>query len=407
MHRNACWNFACFCANAHPYPLCENDGLSQGKQQRVLIVRLGAMGDILHALPAVSALRAAHPQIDLGWACEPQWRALFAADSADDHAARTLAQPLVDRLHCVPAKAWAKHPLRPTTLAGILQNRRELRDVGYDAALDLQGALRSAVLARWARPARLLGEDNPRESAARLFFEERIPSTGVHVIEQAADVARALYGDPLPLGLPALPHDETAKQWCTEAGVREDLGPSVLLHSGAGWGAKRWPVERYAQAAALIAQETGARIIINAAPGELELGHALAGQLKEPLQNAGLSPALLLSPTVGQLIELSRRISLAIGGDTGPLHLAAALGKPTIGIFGPTDPARNGPFHGVFRIFRDPSSKRDHTRHKQPEAGLLRIAPASVAEAAIELLQSGAEARATAAAPLPGKTVPA
>jgi heptosyltransferase-1 len=238
--------------------------LSQGKQQRVLIVRLGAMGDILHALPAVSALRAAHPQIDLGWACEPQWRALFAADSADDHAARTLAQPLVDRLHCVPAKAWAKHPLRPTTLAGILQNRRELRDVGYDAALDLQGALRSAVLARWARPARLLGEDNPRESAARLFFEERIPSTGVHVIEQAADVARALYGDPLPLGLPALPHDETAKQWCTEAGVREDLGPSVLLHSGAGWGAKRWPVERYAQAAALIAQETGARIIINA-----------------------------------------------------------------------------------------------------------------------------------------------
>jgi heptosyltransferase-1 len=374
----------------HPIPippLCENDELSQGTQQRVLIVRLGAMGDILHALPAVSALRAAHPQMDLGWACEPQWRALFAADSADAHAAGTPAQPLVDRLHCVPAKAWAMHPLRAATLAGILQTRRELRDAGYDAALDLQGALRSAVLARWARPARLLGEDNPRESAARFFLEERIPSAGVHVIEQAADVARALYGDPLPLVLPDLPHDQAAKHWCTEAGAGEDLGPSVLLHPGAGWGAKRWPVERYAQAGVLIAQQSGVRIVINAAPTELELGQALATQLKEPLQIAGRPPALLLSPTVGQLIELSRRVSLAIGGDTGPLHLAAAMGKPTIGIFGPTDPARNGPFHGRSRIFRDPSSKRDHTRHKEPEAGLLRIAPASVAEAALELLQ--------------------
>jgi heptosyltransferase-1 len=386
-----------------PTPLCENDELSQATQQRVLIVRLGAMGDILHALPAVSALRAAHPQMELGWACEPQWRALFVADSADAQAARTPAQPLVDRLHCVPAKAWARHPLRPATLAGILQTRRELREVGYDAALDLQGALRSAVLARWARPARLLGEDNPRESAARLFFEERIPSAGVHVIEQAADVARALYGDPLPLGLPALPHNEAAKQWCTEAGAGEDLGLSVLLHPGAGWGAKRWPVERYAQAGILIAQQSGARILINAPPGELELGQALATQLQAPLQNAGLPPALLLSPTVGQLIELSRRISLAIGGDTGPLHLAAALGMPTVGIFGPTDPARNGPFHGRFRIFRDPGSTRDHTRHQQPEAGLLRIAPASVAEAAVDLLQSGA----AAASPLPGKTVSA
>ncbi len=351
------------------------------------------MGDILHALPAVTALRAAHPQMELGWACEPQWRPLFAADSADSadsagaDAARTPAQPLVDRLHCVPAKAWARHPLRPATLAGILQVRRELREPAYDAALDLQGALRSAVLARWAHPARLLGEDNPRESAARLFFEERIPSAEVHVIEQAADVARALCGDPLPLGLPPLPHDEAAKQWCTAAGVGEDPGLPVMLHPGAGWGAKRWPVERYAEAGALIAQQTGARIVINAAPGELELGHALAARLQAPLQNAGLPPALLLSPTVGQLIELSRRISLAIGGDTGPLHLAAALGKPTIGIFGPTDPARNGPFHGRFRIFRDPSSRRDHTRHKDPEPGLLRIAPPAVAEAAIELLQ--------------------
>ena len=369
-------------------PLCENDGLSQGKQQRVLIVRLGAMGDILHALPAVSALRAAHPDLVLDWVCEPQWRALFSADSAVAPVALSSQQPLVNRVYCVPAKAWAKHPLRPATLAGILRIRRELGGAGYDAALDLQGALRSAILARWARPTRLLGEDNPRESAARLLFRERIPSHGVHVIEQAADVVRALYRDPLPLGLPLLPHDEAAARWCDDAGLSESPGRAVLLHPGAGWGAKRWPVERYAQAAALVAQQTGARIVINAAPGELELGHALAGFLKEPLKAADAPPALLLSPTVGQLIELSRRVSLAIGGDTGPLHLAAALGKPTVGIFGPTDPARNGPFHGRFHIARDPGSKRDHTRHKEPEAGLLRIAPEPVAEAAVALLQA-------------------
>jgi heptosyltransferase-1 len=359
------------------------------------------MGDILHALPAVTALRAAHPEIQLGWACEPQWQALFRADSAGPEAACTPAQPLVDRLHRVPAKAWAKQPLHPATLAGILRTWREVREARYDAALDLQGALRSAMIARWARPARLLGEDDPREAAARLLFRERIPSQGVHVIEQAADVVRALYGDPLPLGLPLLPHDEAAKRWCDQASAREDLRLSVLLHPGAGWGAKRWPVDRYAQAAILIAQQTGARILINAAPGELELGRALAERLKQPIQATGAAPALLLSPTVGQLIELSRRVSLAIGGDTGPLHLAAALGKPTIGIFGPTDPARNGPFHGRFRIFRDPGSKRDHTRHREPEAGLLRIEPESVAEAAVSLLQP------EAASLLPGRRVPA
>jgi heptosyltransferase-1 len=344
------------------------------------------MGDILHALPAVTALRAAHPGLQLGWACEPQWRGLFVADSAGTNAAGTPAQPLVDRLHLVPAKAWAKHPLRPATLTGIVHVRREVRAAGYGAALDLQGALRSAIVARWARPSRLLGEAVPREAAARWLFEERIPSQGVHVIEQAADVVRALYNESIPLGLPSLPHDQAAKQWCVDLGVTDDAEPVVLLHPGAGWGAKRWPAERYAEAARQIAQATGARIVIHAAPGEVELGQSLAEHLRQPLRAIGAKPALVLTPSISQLIELSRRVSLAIGGDTGPLHLAAAVGKPTVGIFGPTDPARNGPFHGNFRILRDPQSRRDHTRRSEPEAGLLRIAPEAVAEAALDLL---------------------
>ena len=342
------------------------------------------MGDILHALPAVSALRAAHPQSFIGWSVEPQWRALLAADSAGPDVAGSPAQPVVDLLHLVPAKQWARQPLAPSTMLSMLRTRSALRRAHYDAALDLQGAVRSAVIASWAHAERLLGEAEPRERAARWLFKERVPSGGVHVIEQAADVVRALYRDPLPLTLPMLPHDLVAAQWCDQAGVDKDFGPAVLLHPGAGWGAKRWPVDRYAQAGALIARQTGCRIIIHAGPEELELGTALMSQLR-----ALGADALLLSPTVGQLIELTRRVTLAIGGDTGPLHLAAALGKPTVGIFGPTDPARNGPFHGEFRTLRDAQSRRDHTRHSDPEAGLLRITPESVVEAAIALLARG------------------
>lgn len=346
-----------------------------------MIVRLGAMGDILHALPAVSALRAAHPHWFLGWAVEPQWRSLLAADSAGEDSAGTAAQPLVDRLHIVPAKQWARHPLRPGTLRSILTTRSALRAGGYDAALDLQGAVRSALIARLARPVRLLGEAVPREPAARWLYRERVPSASVHVIEQAADVVRALAGDALPLTLPLLPHDALAAHWCDEAGAGTHLSPMALLQPGAGWGAKRWPVKRYAQVGIALARQAGCRIVINAGPGELELGVDLASYLR----TLGTQP-LLLSPTLGQLVELTRRAALVIGGDTGPLHLADALGKPTVGIFGPTDPARNGPFHGNFAVLRDPASRRDHTRHQASEAGLLRIWPEPVIEAALSLL---------------------
>ena len=347
------------------------------------------MGDILHALPAVTALRAAHPEWTIGWAVEPQWCALLRADSAGDATPRGPMQPLVDHLHTVPAKQWASRPLHPATLRSVLRTRSVVRAERYDATVDLQGAVRSAVIARWARAARLLGEDDPRETAARWLFRERVPSRGVHVVEQSADVLRALAGDALPLGLPLLAQEPAAQQGCSAAGARREPGLSVLLHPGAGWGAKRWPAERYAEAGALIAARTGCRILVHAAPGETETGAAIVARLRA----AGVDP-LLLQPTVGQLIELTRNVTLVIGGDTGPLHLAAALGKPTVGIFGPTDPARNGPFHGQFRVLRDPGSRRDHARRSEPEAGLLRITPEEVADAAVELLQDTAHAPA-------------
>src|SRR5581483_5696688 len=121
------------------------------------------MGDILHSMPAVTALRQAHPEWVIGWAVEPQWRGLFRANGSE---ARTPAMPLVDRLHVVPAKQWAKSPLNPATLGDIRRLRQELRAMHYDVAVDLQGAVRSAMIARWARTKRGIGEAQPREWAA-------------------------------------------------------------------------------------------------------------------------------------------------------------------------------------------------------------------------------------------------
>jgi heptosyltransferase-1 len=364
--------------------LCENECLPKGNQQRVLIVRLGAMGDILHALPAVTALRIAHPELVLGWAVEPHWRALLIADSADEPSAtmaRNPAKPLVDHVHLIPAKQWGKQPLQLSTLRSILQTRRQIRDAGYDAAMDVQGAVRSAIIARWAGSQRLLGEAVPREPAARWLYREQIPSTGVHVIEQAAHVVEALFQEPLEVGLPWLPFDAEAASWCDQQAVAASAAKQCLLHPGAGWGAKRWPVERYAEVGVALHQQAGIRVLIHAAPAERHLATTLAAAMLQ----RGVEP-LILTPTVGQLIEVSRRVELAIGGDTGPLHLAAALGKATVGIFGPTDPARNGPFHGEHSILRDPQSRRDHSRREDPEAGLLRITPDAVVEAALGVL---------------------
>jgi heptosyltransferase I len=342
----------------------------EGKQFRVLVVRLGAMGDILHALPAVTALRQAHPGWFIGWAIEPQWRGLLCANGCR---ARGPEMPLVDLIHTVPAKKWARTPLRVETLRAIGLLRRELRDAKYDICIDLQGAVRSAVIARWARAPRLIGEDSPRERAARWFFSERVPTRRTHVIEQAIEVANQVAGEPLPYAPAWLPSEERA-----EKAAAELPQPFVLLNPGAGWGAKRWPIDRYAEVARAL-HAAGYSIVVNAGPGETQIAEELraaAGEFAHPVQ-----------PTLPELVAITRRAALVIAGDTGPLHLASALERPIVAIFGPTDPARNGPFGGSFRVLRHPESKRDHTRRSEPEAGLLTITPETVIEAALKLLR--------------------
>ena len=340
----------------------------------MLILRLGAMGDILHALPAVTALRAAHPDWFLGWAVEPQWRGLLATENA---VARGPAMPVADQLHIVPAKQWGRRLLSAATIGDIRRVRQELRTARYDVCVDLQGAMRSAVLGKWAHPRRLIGEEKPREWAARYLFDEPIPTKGTHVIEQAVEVANAVGREELPAMLPWLPVSETAERYCDTQLAALGGRSFAILNPGAGWGAKRWPAERYGEVARALAAR-GFGVVINAGPGE----ETLAQEVNAASGNAGIA----LSPELDELIALTRRSSLVIAGDTGPLHLASALGKPVVGIFGPTDPARNGPYGMRAHVLRDATSLTSHKRKDQTEAGMLLITVDEVVQAAKEML---------------------
>jgi heptosyltransferase-1 len=343
--------------------------LPNDEQTRVLIVRLGAMGDILHALPAVAALRQAHPKWYLGWAVEPRWQALLRSDDE---------MPLVNRTHLVKAKDWARSPLRAQTFQELRALRQQLRAERYDMCIDLQGAVRSALAGRLSAAPRMIGEDQPREWVARFLFGERVRTKGVHVIEQAVEVCAAAAGEPLAPILPPLPVDREAELWADEVLRGAGHRPVVLLSPGAGWGAKRWPAERYG-AVARDLQQQGCMVLVNAGP----LEQAIAAEVVRASGGVVQAPEF----TLERLIALTRRVCLVIAGDTGPLHLACALGKPVVGIYGPTAPSRNGPFGVPFRVLRHPESKRDHTRHAEPEAGLLTITPDQVIAAAMDLLQ--------------------
>lgn len=338
------------------------------------------MGDVLHALPGVTAFRKALPCCHIGWAIEPQWTPLLRATSADILLSRGPQMPVVDRVYSVPAKQWARRPFSQITLRQVLAVRRALRAEHYDICIDLQGAVRSAWIGRMAEASRLVGEDTPREPLARWFFTERIPTTGVHVIEQAREVMAAVLRDvadvPLPESAAALPVNPVAEAWCEDWLRQYGIERFVMMTPGAGWGAKRWPADRYGALSERL-EWMGYRTVVNVGPGEAALA-------EEVCRN---SHGVAMEGSIDQLIACIRRARLFLGGDTGPLHLAAALQIPTVGIYGPTDPARNGPHGTRARVLRHAESRRDHTRRSEPEAGLLTITVDDVLEAAQALLQ--------------------
>jgi heptosyltransferase-1 len=353
---------------------------------KILIARLGSMGDILHALPAATAIRTALPDATLGWLVEERWTPLLTACGAKpDPQAMTPQKPVVNLIHTVDTKRWRQRFFHHATLAEMRGARRRVRDIHYDVVLDFQGAIKSAVLARGSGAAKVAGFSTPREPAARFLYSQRFPRAGEHVIEQnhalAAQALRPfLNGNELKLIPPVLPCDAAAEAWARSEIARLGLASFALLNPGAGWGGKQWPAERFGTVAKALAQHN-IKSLVNAPAGEEQLARAVV--------EASGGHAFEINCTIGQLIALTRRARLFVGGDTGPMHLAAALDVPTVALFGPTEPERTGPFSAKAIALRHPGSKTTFSHHRQPDEGLMQIGADEVIGAARHLLGGG------------------
>jgi heptosyltransferase-1 len=345
--------------------------------ERLLIVRLSAMGDIVHTLPAAQALREAFPHAKIGWLIEERWAELLCASGTLRRGPRSPQRPLVDWVHTVSLGRWRKSLLTTSTLQQIAKVWNDVRSTGYDVAVDLQGAIRSAVLARWSGARMVYGATEPRESPASIWYTRQTVAGGTHVIEQNLSLAEAVAGAKLKLPRVELPRDRDAERLIDERLAAAGCDDFAILNPGAGWGAKRWPAERYGFVAKALAKD-GIRPIVNYGPGEEDLAGAT--------QASSEGAAKPMTCSLTELIALTRRAKLFVGGDTGPMHLAAALQVPVVGIFGPTDPARNGPYGTQSVILRSPGSPTTHERRSKPDEGLLEISAEAVVSAVRSLL---------------------
>jgi len=346
--------------------------------QRLLIVRLGSMGDIIHTLPAATALRRAFPEASLGWVVEERWAELLCTLPEPRSGPRSPRRPLIDRVHTVNTKLWRMSLLSAQTWEQIAAGLSELRAQRYEMAVDFQGAVRSAVLARWSGAPVVYGAAQPRENVASMFYTRQLIARGNHIVEQNLSLAEAIARRSLEMPKIEFPHDPAVEKKC-EKRLQQGIGDFALLNPGAGWGAKQWPAERYGNVARQLAED-GVKSLINFGPGEEPLVRAV--------ESASEGTAQGIACSLTELIALTRRARLLIGGDTGPMHLAATLGIPVVAIFGPTNPARNGPFGTRSIVLRSPTSPTTHSRHARPDPGMLEISSDEVVAAARKLLRS-------------------
>jgi heptosyltransferase-1 len=346
---------------------------------RILIVRLSAMGDIIHAMPAVAGLRVQFPESVIGWAIEERWLPLLTSRKTSEigkDSSLSPEQPLVNFVHPVHMRRWRESPFSTKTREEIQALRSALRVREYDHAIDLQGAIRSALLAQTSNATVKAGALHPREMPARWWYNVKAHTPAQHVVDQGAEVVSAALGRKIDAAPVPFPYSAESEPWVDEL-LRSVSTQFAIVNPGAGWGAKCWPSERYSEVVRILG-EHGIHSLINAGPGESELAQAVSRGNDKIVK--------IVECSLNQLMALTRRASIFIGGDTGPLHLASALCVPVVAIFGPTDPARNGPYGGRYVVLRSPESKRDHSRKREPERGLLSISVEQVAEAAFALL---------------------
>lgn len=330
-------------------------------EQRFLIVRMGALGDIVHTLPAVCALRESFPKARIDWLVDEKWALIL-----DEN-------PCIDHLVTINRGSWRN----------VIDCARRLRAAHYTIAIDFQSLYRSAILGWISGAPKRVGFDSrySRESGAALFYTTAIHPHSAHKVEHNLELAPAAgtHGGEIRFPLPAVAKEtEEVKRILAAKSVQKYF----VLSPGGGWGAKCWPPERYGELHRELTKKYGWQGIVSFGPGEQELAERVRLSAGEP------APVVEMF-NLKQLIALLRGASLMVAGDTGPLHLASALGTPVVGLYGPTDPARNGPFSGGDIVVRKARPEETTYRHsKATSLAMLAISVQDVLDAVEQRLRT-------------------
>jgi heptosyltransferase I len=336
-------------------------------EPRFLVLRLGSLGDIVHTFPAVASLRETFPAAEIVWLTHPRWKVLVESCG------------LASEVRTIETRALSS--LREA-VDGVRRSR-------WDAAIDYQGLWKSAALPFFGGVKRRIGFSSHtiREFGVPVLYTERVKAATVHIADQNGELSRRAGSRkltvPARLHVPA-EHEVSLRARLQAAGFDR----YIILSPGGGWRAKCWPAERFGVLCKKIRDSFGLRCVVNYGPGEEDLANGLRAA-------SGDSDPLLYNDELGPLMALLRSATCIVGGDTGPLHLAIALGTPAVAIFGPTDPARNGPYRNACHsgidlgedtgagdiVLRAPNSVTSHSRNNHTDRSMLAIDIESVFEA--------------------------
>ncbi len=296
---------------------------------RILIVKLGSIGDIVHTLPALAAIRTGLPQAEISWVVERS-----SSEILRDN-------PLLDRLIEVDTKALRRGLMSGETLRAPRQQLRRLRASAFDVAIDFQGLLKSASIARLSGARRVFGytREGLREKPSALLLSKRVHvPKRTHVIYKALRLVEGTFGIQVPVDSSNLSFPihvpDTAQDEASKAASGTD-GHYAILNPGGGWPTKLWSPERFGQLADALWSNCGLHPIVTYGPGEFALAEAVAN-------NSKCGKTRLLNVSLKGFFALARHAKVYVGGDTGPTHIAVAAGAPIVGLFGPTEWWRNG-----------------------------------------------------------------
>jgi heptosyltransferase-1 len=311
-------------------------------EKPILIVRLGAMGDIIHALPAAASLKLSFPGRRVIWVAARKWLPLLEGN------------PHLDSVI----------PFERKSVACISATWKLLRATQPGVAIDFQGLMQSAVAGRVARPDEFIGLDKTlaRESAAAFFYTRQVHAVGPHRVERCLQLAAAA-------GVTIL----TKEAWLPAGRPEGELphSPFVLANPFAGWVSKQWPIEYYEALAQALASE-GLQLVVNVPESRAAEVH--------PFKSLRVH-----SSSIAGLIHATRLAAAVVGVDSGPLHLAAALKKPGVAIYGPTDPTQTGPFNSSIVVLRGLNTATTYKRDIVIHPSMRSITVEQVAQS---LLQS-------------------